>query len=87
MDTAGQSWTGVWSQFGHCLVIFANMKLPFVLLVESRWVTFDLSIVNLKSTIHSSIYNKIRLLKIVGLTQSTKKFKTIDRYFVRSDYD
>ena len=24
MDTAGQGWTGVWSQFGHCLVIFVG---------------------------------------------------------------
>ena len=24
VDTAGQDWTGIWSQFGHCLVIFVG---------------------------------------------------------------
>ena len=27
MDTGGQGWTGVWSQFGHCLVIFAGARI------------------------------------------------------------
>jgi hypothetical protein len=27
VDTVGQAWTDVWSQFGQCLVIFEMVKL------------------------------------------------------------
>ena len=80
MDTAGQVWTGGWSQFGIVWSFLWVRGLLFVLLAKSRWVTFDQRI-RYYSLKYNNIPTKIRKMNL----QFDGLFNDI-RYIVRYFY-